>query len=238
MLAEGIVIVVGVLSALFVDGIREERMERRMLAESLADVAAEIESNSSTLQRVQERQVPNKTRSLERVIRVLRGDDPIADTLAFIQDLAGSTRSIRPWLVDDRYEALRSSGQLRLIRDQTVANDLSDFHRAPAILFGMADEIRGDYRKVVHEVLPPELALELSQLKGYAPSGMRARPWLQGAPDFSRTMSDVHRRKDELLALAQNEAAYVAAYSHAVIRYRWEMSAILELLEPWLAERR
>jgi len=236
LLAEGIVIVVGVLSALFVDGVREERMERRMLAESLEDVAAEITGNTTTLRRVQERQIPNKVRSLEAVIRVLRGDDPIADTLAFIRNLAGSTRSIRPWLVDDRYEALRSSGQLRLVRDQTVANDLGDFNRAPAILFGMADEIRGDYRKAVHEILPPELALELSQLRGYVPSTMRSRPWFEGTPDLSRTIREVRRRDDELLALAQNEAAYAAAYSHAVIRYRGEMSEILELLEPWRAE--
>lgn len=238
MLAEGVVIVVGVLSALFVDGIREERLERRMLAESLADVAAEITDNTTTLRRVQRWQVPNKVRSLEAVIRVLKGDDPIADTLAFVEDLAESTRSIRPWLVDDRYEALRSSGQLRLIRDQDVAHELGDFNRAPAILFGMADEIRGDYRKVVFEVLPPEMALELSQLKGYVPSEMRSRAWFEGAPDLSRTIRDVRRREDELLALAHNEAAYAAAYSHALIRYRGEMSAILEMLEPWWVESR
>ena len=104
---------------------------------------------------------------------MLRGDDPVADTAAFVQDLAESARSIRPWLVDDRYQALRSSGQLRLIRDRTVASEMAGFNRAPAVLFGMADEIRGDYRRVVHEILPPELAPELSQLEGYAPDSMR-----------------------------------------------------------------
>ena len=227
-------IVVGVLCALFVDGMREERLERRMLAEALGDLAVEIQGNSETLRRVQERQIPGKVRSLERVIRVLRGDDPVADTLAFIQDLAQSARSIRPWLVDDRYQALRSSGELRLVRDRTVSEELGDFNRAPAILFGMADEIRGDYRKIVHEILPPQLALETSQLAGYVPDYMSPPAWFEGSPDYSRALRQ--RRRDELLALAQNEAAYVAAYGHALNRYRHEMSGVLEMLEPWRPE--
>jgi len=233
MLAEGLVIVIGVLSALFVDGIREERLERRMLAESLGDLVVEIEDNSVTVGRVQERQIPSKVRSLERVIRVLRGDDRIADTLAFIQELAKSTRSIRPWLVDDRYQALRSSGQLRLVRDRAVASELGDFNRAPAILFGLANEIRGDYRKVVHEILPPELALDVSQLEGYAPDYMPTPVWFEGSPDYARTLRDLHGRENEFLALAQNEVAYVAAYAHAVNRYRHEMAAVLGVLDPW-----
>jgi len=141
LLAEGLVIVVGVLVALFVDGIREERVERRMLAESLGDLALEIGGNSETLRRVQEFQIPPKLHSLERVIRVLRGDDPVADT--------------------------------------------AGFNRAPAVLIGMADEIRGDYRKVVHEILSPELAPELSQLEGYVPGSMRDPAWFEGSADSS-----------------------------------------------------
>jgi len=183
-------------------------------------------------------QIPPKLHSLERDIRVLRGDDPVADTAAFVQDLAESARSIRPWLVDDRYQALRSSGQLRLIRDRTVASEMAGFNRAPAVLFGMADEIRGDYRRVVHEILPPELAPELSQLEGYAPDSMRDPVWFEGSADYARTLRDLRRRGDELLALAQNEAAYFAAYQRALKGYRYAMSAILEILEPWRPEVR
>jgi hypothetical protein len=233
LLAEGLVIVVGVLLALFVDGVREERLERRMLAEALGDVAVEIEDNSGTLSRVQEWQFPRKVESLERVIRVLSRDDAVGDTLAFIRDLAISTQSIRPWLVDDRYQALRSSGQLRLVRDRTVAFALADFNRAPEVLFGLADEIRGDYRKVVHEILPPELALDLSPLEGYVPDYMSAPAWFEGSPDYSRTLREFRLRGDELLALAQNEAAYVAAHGHALNRYRHIVADVLEVLGPW-----
>lgn len=169
LLAGGLVIAVGVLSALFVDGIREKRLERRILNESPSDLIIEIEGNS---------------------------------------------------------------GQLRLIRDRSVAYELADFNRAPAVLFEMADEIRGDYREVVHEILPPEMAPEVSQLRGYVPGSMADPAWFEGMPDYARTLRDLHRREDEVLALAQNEAAYLAAYVYALDRYRCEMSLILEMLEP------
>ena len=86
------------LVALFVDNAREELEERRVLSDYLGDVAAEIQSNSLTIDIMEQRLLPQKAESLERVVAFLRDPDgaPV-DTTALLADLVLSAGPIRPW---------------------------------------------------------------------------------------------------------------------------------------------
>ncbi len=94
-LSEFAVMVIGVLVALFVDGVREDIQERSILSEYLGDVAYEIECTDRTLNRMQSL-LPDKMESLGRTVALL--DDPafeVADGRAFFADLVLSGLIVR-----------------------------------------------------------------------------------------------------------------------------------------------
>lgn len=230
-------IVVGVLAALLVDALREEAQERRILDEALSDVAAEVEGNAFTINNLRTGVIARKLEALARVAAFVSDPDiPVLDTTALMGDLVTSARVIRPWLIDDRYVALRSSGMLRLLRDSELARELASFYESPEILFTIADQSRGRYLEVVNEIVPMEMADEVNQLRGYVPSSLRDTmtvPGLDGAPDYASAVRDFRARAEELRVLARSEAAYGAGYLFAFARYMWAREQTLESLEPW-----
>ena len=236
-LVEFALIMVGVLGALLVDALREEAQERRILDEALRDVAVEIEGNAFTINNLRTGAIARKLEALTRVDAFLSDPDiPVLDTTALMSDLVTSARIIRPWLVDDRYDALRSSGMLRLLRDSELAGDLASFYELPEILFTIADQSRGRYLEAVNEIVPMEMADEVNQVRGYVPSSIRDTmtvPGLGGAPDYAAAVRDLRARAEELRILARSEAAYGAGYLFAFARYMWARKRTLESLEPW-----
>lgn len=133
-LRELVVIVAGVMIALFADGLREDWEEHRILSQYLGDVAAEIRSNGRTLDIVETRVLPEK-----------------ADALA-----------------------------------------------------------RG-YSGVTLDLFP-------------------------GVPDYGVAMEQLRSRGAQLLPLAQTEAAYLAAWGHALSRYRRNVESMLDALDPWAGD--
>jgi len=231
-LREFVLIVTGVLVALFIDTLREGYQERRILDDYLQDVAAEIEQNDYTLRAMRDGLLPQKLAALDRVLEAF--DDStilVTDSAAFMHDLAASAWSVRPWLISDRYEALRSSGQLRLLRDTRIASSLAGFHEAPTILFALADELRSDYLVRVQTVLPPEMANELSPVRNYLPEGPPPKGGEQ--VEYREIWTELRRRRGELREGARSELAYATAYRYALLRYQAEFAGVLRVLAPW-----
>ena len=237
-LSEFAVIVVGVLVALFVDGIREDVQERRILADYLGDVAFEIECTEGTLDLMQGA-LPMKMESLGRTIALL--SDPsftvaAEDGRGVLTDLVQGGRTVRPWLTSDRYQALRNSGSLRLLRSSDVSFRLADFYQAPEILFRQAEEQRGDYRVMLNGFVPIQVADEMSPLRAYAPDA--SIPTVDGTPavvaaELTRLLQDLRDHRSELLIELRKEAAYGVAVSYALARYRRDLDRMLAVLEPW-----
>jgi hypothetical protein len=232
---EFVLIVAGVMVALFADGMMEERAERQLLSGYLEDVRAEIEANDYTIANLGSNLIPRKLRSLERINAFLSDPNgPVSDTAALFGNLAQSAATIRPWLTTDRYTALRSSGSLRLLRDANLAAALANFYEEPTVLFGQAEDSRGRYMEIVNEVIPFELADDLNRARSYAsrredPDSIPI-PGLGAAPDYERALVELRSRVDDLRRHIGSEAAYAAAYLYSFARYTGDQ----ELLLGWL----
>jgi len=246
-LGEFLTIVVGVLIALAVDGWRQDREELRVASEHLSDVTAELRQNLCTVERIRTLQMQRKMANLQIVLQFL--NDPEADVedpAALLQAFARSTVAARPWLVDNQYQALQNSGNVRLLRKLQPELVLSGLYEGPEVLFSQVERIQGRYPVVINELIPAQLQAEFSQLSLYA-MGERA-PVLVDDADLARAIEAIRARRPELLALARNEAAVATGRWYALARLSNDLkSTVLELarwdqettpLEEYLVECR
>jgi hypothetical protein len=231
-LGEFLTIVVGVLIALAVDGWRQDREELRVASEHLSDVTAELRQNLCTVERIRARQLPRKMESLQTVLQFL--NDPtieVADPVELLHAFAQSTVAAQPWLVDNQYQALQNSGNVRLLRKLQPDLVLSGLYEAPDVLFSQVERIQGPYPVVVNELLPAQLQAEFSQLSGYA-KGEKA-PALVDDADLARAIEAIRARRLELLALARNEAAVTTGRWYALARISNDLHDTVQELARW-----
>lgn len=233
MAAELATIVAGVLLALGVDQWRQDREELRIANEHLSDVAAEVRSNLCTIERVRARMLARKMESLQVVLGFL--NEPTAtvdDPAALLQAFARSSTAARPWLVDNQFQALQNSGDVRLVRKLQPDLTLAGLYQGPDVLFSQIERIQGAYPVVVNELIPAQLQREFSQLRGYAAPDEVA-PTVVDSDDLNRAIDGIRARRSELLGLARNEAAVATAKWYALTRLKKDHEESLRLLARW-----
>ncbi len=235
-LGEFLTIVAGVLIALAVDGWRQDREELRVASEHLSDVTAELRQNLCTVERIRALQMPKKMEGLQTVLQFL--NDPgatVEDPAALLQAFARSTAAAKPWLVDNQYQALQNSGNVRLLRKLQPGQVLSGLYEGPEVLFSQVERIQGRYPVVVNELIPAQLQSGFSQLSGYA-LGARA-PVLVDDADLARAIEAIRARRPELLALARNEAAVATGRWYALTRLSNDLNSTVQELARWDREK-
>jgi len=104
---------------------------------------------------------------------------------ALLQAFGCSTAGARPWLVDNQFQALQNSGNVRLVRRLQPDLNLAGLYGGPAVLFSQIDRIQGTY---------PEVA-----------------PAMVDDDDLARAIEAIRVRRIELTGLARNEAAVATA---------------------------
>lgn len=232
MAAELATIVAGVLLALAVDEWRQDREELRIANEHLSDVAAEIRNNLCTIERVRARMLVRKMENLQVVLGFL--NDPataVDDPAALLQAFARSTAGVRPWLVDNQFQALQNSGNVRLVRKLQPDLALAGLYGGPEVLFSQIERIQGAYPIVVNELIPAQLQSEFSQLRGYVRD--EVAPLVADSDDLNRAIEGIRARRGELLGLARNEAAVATAKWYALARMKKDHEESLRLLAQW-----
>lgn len=232
LLGEFLTIVLGVLVALGVDEWRQGRAELQIAREHLADITAELRQNLCTVERIRALQLPPKMDSLQTVLRFL--NDPqaeAADPGALLQAFARSTEATRPWLVDNQYQALQNSGNVRLVHKLHPGLVLSSIYEGPKVLFPQNERIQGPYPIVVNELLPAHLQAQFNQLRSYA-RGSEA-PVVVDDTDLTEAIKAIRARRVELLGLARNEAAVATGDWYALTRISKDLHATLKELERW-----
>ena len=229
---EFLIVVAGILVALAVDQWRQDREELRILNDSLADVAQEVRGNIRTVERIQNRALAEKMKGLETVIRFL-GDTraPVDDAPALMRAFATSTIGATPWLVNDRFEALRNSGNLRLLRNEKLANELTDAYEGPHVMLTQVERIQGAYPAVVNELIPATLQSRLSATRWYTRDS--SAPTINDVADAASAVDEIRTRRLELLPLARGEAAVATGKWYALERTNRDLHELLKLLAPW-----
>ncbi len=92
-IVEIILIVIGVLIALWVDEWRSDLVERKAIQLHLAGIVGEVDSNRWTLHRIRDGSVSRQIAALEYVIHILDQPDPeIEDPERFIETLIASAK--------------------------------------------------------------------------------------------------------------------------------------------------
>jgi hypothetical protein len=230
--AELVTIVLGVLIALGVDGWRQDREELKIASEHLSDITAELRQNLCTVERVRVRQMPRKIDNLQVVLNFLNAPQAkVADPAALLAAFARSTSATRPWLVNNQYQALQNSGDVRLVRKLHPDLALSGLYEGPEVLFSQDERIQGRYPVVVNELLPAQLQSQFSQLRGYA-RGAEA-PVLADDTDLAKAIEAIRARRIELLGLARNEAAGTTARWYSLTRISADLRDMVQELARW-----
>lgn len=233
------VIVIGVLVALAFDGWRQEREERHILDESLRTIADQIRDSHYTYGRMIQSGLPDKIASLERLIRFLQIDGaPVQDTLLLLTDLSTAAQSLELWIESDRYESLRSSGQLRILRDTELAIDLAGAYNGVDVLMRQVYRLDGDFRNAALQLLPPAYASRVAPMRAYANPENRA--WVDARASLTGGLDgfveDLRFARGELLPLARAELVATEARRFAFMRIRDNFQHVLSILEPWASE--
>ncbi len=163
VLAEFVLIVVGVLAALAVDEYRttsEERTQERLYLEGLAQdferTAEDIGSVGAVYQQAR--------RYGEAVLPVLRSDASVPlDTAAFLVAVYEITRTPEPAISRATYEDMLSTGSLRLLRTDSVRQAVVDYYESIERIIRPTDYNvdRAPYRSAVRSLLPLELQLAI-----------------------------------------------------------------------------
>ncbi len=127
-IGEIVLLVVGILIALQINNLNEERISYKQaylyLAEIYADLKDDVAVLNEIVQRLQEQYI-----SSENILRII--DSPghyVSDTLAFTKDWSASSY---PLIVDrdqNTYYELRTSGNSGIIRDESLVVQLHQFY--------------------------------------------------------------------------------------------------------------
>lgn len=230
--AELVTIVLGVLIALGFDDWRQGREEIKIANEHLHDITAELRRNLCTVERIRMRQMPRKFENLQTVLDFL--NDPhakVEDPAALLHAFARSTSSARPWLVDNQYQAMQNSGNVRLVSKLQPDLSLAAIYESPDVLFTQDERIRGSYPVVVNEMIPAQLQSEFNQLRGYARDAKA--PAMVDDANLSQAIDAIRARRVELLALARNEVAVATGRWYALTRMSQDLNATVTQLARW-----
>jgi hypothetical protein len=229
---EFLIVVAGILAALAVDQWRQDREDLRILNESLADVAVEIRGNLSTVERIQSRALVQKMNGLGTVLRFLSDPEaPVDDPMVLLQAFAASARGATPWLVNDRFEALRNSGNLRLLRDSKLVDSLVEAYEGPQVLYSQVERLQGTYPTVVNEIIPATMQVQWNPIRWY--SMKSTAPVIPDPADAASAVAEIRARRIELLRLARAEAAVATGKWYALERADNDLQQVLQLLARW-----
>lgn len=213
---EFLVIVTGVLVALAADEWRQERQELRELNSYLVSVLDEVRDNLGTIRNIKSALTTRKIAGLETVIAQLEsGDTSVDDPEAFIRQIAYSADTATPWFTYSRFEALKTSGLLRLLEDDDLADGLSSTFQAPQVLLDQVEILQGDYPIFINQIIPASYQAELNPLRGYS---REAAPEIAIDIGAKEAVDLIHQDRQRILRLARGEAALATAKWYALNR--------------------
>jgi len=143
LLAEFLIVALGVLAALAADNWNDSRKERDIERAFLDGIATDMEQNIQSLDRSIGEAEVNKE-ALQRVIRGIEsGESQWQTPDDFIRDLIRCTYLGIPQLSSIAFDELRSTGSLRLIRDDVFKRRLSEYYAR----FEYHGQFHGEYRR-------------------------------------------------------------------------------------------
>jgi len=240
LLGEFVVIVVGVLMALWVDELREARNDAALEVEYLESFVTDLEADLAQFDLAEE-WARRSEAAAAIVLAVYRGSPPTDD----VADLAMAveTAGWQSWPVITRntIDDLRSTGNLRLIRNRALRRAIAAYYTTIENVgipnANMRDRIWAGYDARVQFVLAPGVRLAVLQRPESFGHGITSDALVAAEPPSLEELIAALRAYPELETMA-GEVLYQTINMRAGLGGM--RTAALELkatLEKWLASR-
>lgn len=240
LLGEFVVVVVGVLVALWVGQLREARVNAGLEIEYLHSLVTDLEADLAQFDEA-EAWMRRSERNAAIVLALYAGAPPTDD----VTDLVGAVESagwqFAPSIARDTLEDLRSTGNLRLITDPAVRRAIAAYYRrvegVSIPLADMRQRIWAQYDARVANVLEPGVRLGVLQRDqsfglGVTSDALEAAP----APDVEELIAALRAFPE--LEVAAGEVLYQTINSRAGLEeMRRAALALKATLEQWLTSR-
>jgi hypothetical protein len=196
-LFEAAVIAVGVFLALAADNWNDDRKDRQLEQDFLDGIALDLERNKQNVEIIATQATRLKA-SLERMVSALnQGEAKWTNASDFVRDLVYCTYLGLPELSSVSYDELRSTGSMRLIRDQQFKRKLADYYGR----FDRAAQFHTEYRRkeaAVEEALVGYLPLRerliISEEDGEFETNVDPQQWiaeLNNRPELVARLEDM-----------------------------------------------
>ena len=192
VLVEGVVIVGSILLAFGIDAWWSARQEISAELDYVERIRADLLETQANIEWNAEH-YGNLLVHAEAVLPILGGVEPLPeDTLGFLASVLQASRITAPIVARSAYNDLVSTGNLRLIRSDTLRLELSRFYENVEVRLDPVDysEDQKPYRASVRSIIPMEVQLLLRErcLMASEPLGCDGGPGPEGLGQVARTL--------------------------------------------------
>lgn len=161
LLSETLVVVLGVLIALGLNDYWTDRQERALELQYLTRIHEDVITDAEVIDSWYGEKLQTKVHALEVIAPIVNGLEPVpGDIDSFFRDVIdggiGGTSSTR-WFTRTTIEDLKSTGNLRLIRDVDLRRNIARYYHDFEMLHIRSRDRRTGYTAFVASVLPVEL---------------------------------------------------------------------------------
>jgi len=175
LLSETLVVVLGVLIALGLNDYWTDRQERGLELQYLKRIHEDVSVDAEVIDLWFGDGLQRKLQALDAIAPVVRGEVPVPeDVESFLRNVVtgghGGTSATR-WVTTTTIEDLKSTGNLRLIRDVDVRRNIARYYHDMERLYIRSRDRRTGYTAFVFSQLPVDLddELNLASVKDFGP---------------------------------------------------------------------
>jgi hypothetical protein len=161
LLSETLVVILGVLIALGLNDYWTLRQEKILELEYLRRIQGDLGSDIELIDQFGKRLLESKMKALDAIAPIVRGHAPIPeDTESFLRNVSlGALGGASPtnWTTSTTFEDLKSTGNLRLIRNADLRRNISRYYEEFDEFHTRARDRKTEYAKTVWSIMPAEL---------------------------------------------------------------------------------
>ena len=238
LVGEFVVVVVGVLMALWVDELREARVNATLEVEYLQSLVTDVEADLAQFDSA-EAWMRRQETSAATVLALYDGSPPTANLADLVTAVETAGWQYYPSITRNTIEDLRSTGNLRLIRDPALRRAISSYYATTEVnsvpLADIRDRIWDQYDARVGNVLGPRERLGVLQQPGTFGEGITSDA-IEAAepPNLEELMAALRAFPD--LEIAAGEVVYQTIAARATVaRTRKAALELKATLDQWLS---
>ena len=241
LLGEFVVIVLGVLIALWVDQLREARLNADLEVEYLESLVADLDADLAQFDEA-EAWMRRSEDAAATVLALYEGAPPSGSPAELVAAIETAGWQMAPSITRNTIDDLRSTGNLRLIRDPALRRAIADYYttveNALGPLAAMQARIWDQYDARVGHVLRPGERLGVLQRPGSFAPGITSDAFDAAEPPDQEELIRTLQGFPELEVGAGEVLYQNVANRGTVDEMRTAAIELRGVLEQWLAVHR